>query len=181
MKIAEAWKPGTAKNDNGAIVALFMAERRIRIEVGYGLEGAVPDAVASRIIRDRMVPAMRAGKPAVAVMQAVDAIARASAGEPLSERATPSSRPELFLSAGAIVMFLLFLAVMALIARAAQRGQVISRKGVRHDFPWWMLTLPRGGGGSSHRGGWGGGGGFGEGGGFSGGGGFGGGGASGSW
>ena len=59
LRLAEAWKIGQVDLDNGVIVVVVPDERRIRIEVGYGLEAVIPDGLAGRIIRDRMAPAFR--------------------------------------------------------------------------------------------------------------------------
>ncbi|HZN94284.1 MAG TPA: TPM domain-containing protein, partial [Myxococcales bacterium] len=53
IRIAEAWGPGQRKADNGALIAVFMADRKMRIEVGYGLESRIPDSVARQIVMDR--------------------------------------------------------------------------------------------------------------------------------
>jgi len=56
IRLAEAWKIGHKGADNGAIVIVAKNDRKMRIEVGYGLEGSIPDAVAKRIIAERMAP-----------------------------------------------------------------------------------------------------------------------------
>jgi uncharacterized protein len=61
IQIAEKWKAGTAKKDNGVLLLVFKEERAVRIEVGYGLEGALPDALCAQIIRNVIVPNFRAG------------------------------------------------------------------------------------------------------------------------
>ncbi len=69
-----AWKLGQKGRDNGILVLVAPAERRMRIEVGYGLEGTLPDVLASRIIRDVMTPAFKANDFDAGVKQGVDAI-----------------------------------------------------------------------------------------------------------
>ena len=61
IRLAEAWKIGHQGADNGVIVIVAKNDRKMRIEVGYGLEGAIPDAVASRIIAERMAPLFKQG------------------------------------------------------------------------------------------------------------------------
>ena len=51
-RTAQSWKAGAGDRDNGAVVFVFVADRKSRIEVGYGLEGSVPDALAARILND---------------------------------------------------------------------------------------------------------------------------------
>lgn len=77
----EAWGIGKRGKDDGVAVFVFAGERRIRIEVGYGLESVVPDAIASRIIQDEALPRFRAGDPDAGVSATVDALLRTLGGE----------------------------------------------------------------------------------------------------
>lgn len=61
LKVAEAWKLGTAKGDQGALFLVAVKDRKMRIEVGQGLEGDIPDVIAKRILADRVAPYFRAG------------------------------------------------------------------------------------------------------------------------
>lgn len=61
IRVAEAWKVGRAKLDDGVIIVIAKNDRALRIEVGYGLEGAIPDAVAKRVISEHIAPHFRAG------------------------------------------------------------------------------------------------------------------------
>ena len=56
-----SWKPGQAGRNNGAILFVFVKDRKMRIQTGYGLEGALPDAICKRIISDQMAPRFQAG------------------------------------------------------------------------------------------------------------------------
>ena len=164
IRLAETWKIGQAGRDNGVILLVFLKERRIRIEVGYGLEGAIPDAVAGRIIRNVLAPRFRQQDYVGGLLAAIDALDAASRGEfgPMARSPTSRSPPPDYL------VFLLpgLLFVVMFLGALARRSTVIGRRG--GGF-WWF--------GPGFGGGWGGGGG-----GFSGGGGgFGGGGASGGW
>ena len=172
MALAEKWKPGNAERDNGALLVLGMDERSVRIEVGYGLEGVVNDALAGRIIREQIAPSFREGRYAEGLQNAVQSLAKLARGETIPE--PESSDPPPWLP---LLIMLIFIIVFANIARRARRGW-ISRSGWRGGG--WRGGPYIGGGGF---GGFGGGGGsFGGGGGGSfGGGSFGGGGASGRW
>jgi uncharacterized protein len=75
------WKVGRKGLDDGLVVFVFPTDRKVRIEVGYGLEQTVPDATAARIIRDTITPKIRAGQPDDAVVAGVDAILAAIGGE----------------------------------------------------------------------------------------------------
>jgi uncharacterized protein len=72
INAAEHWKVGRKRKDDGAILFVFMQDRKLRIEVGYGLESALTDADASRIIRDNIVPRMRAGDVDGAIQSGID-------------------------------------------------------------------------------------------------------------
>jgi uncharacterized protein len=72
LHAAERWAPGTKGNDRGSVVFVFMKERRIRAEIGYGLEETLTDVAMGRILESTMVPLLREGKP----MKAVEACAR---------------------------------------------------------------------------------------------------------
>ncbi len=92
IRLADQWKIGGKKNDNGVILLIFKNDRQVRIEVGYGLEGALPDAVASQIIQNEIVPAFRAGDFDAGVGSAVDAIIQATRGEYTAARAAQEDK-----------------------------------------------------------------------------------------
>ena len=81
IRLAEKWKAGTQKKDNGAILLIFKEDRAVRIEVGYGLEGALPDIICSQIIQNQIVPAFRAGDYDKGVLSAVESMMAATRGE----------------------------------------------------------------------------------------------------
>lgn len=81
VELFEEWGIGTEKNDNGVLVLLAVADRKVRIEVGYGLEGALPDSIADSIIRTQMVPALKNADYDTAARSASQAIVRAIKGE----------------------------------------------------------------------------------------------------
>jgi len=169
IRVAENWKIGKKKFDNGAILIVARDDHRLRIEVGYGLEGVLPDAIANRIIQEIIVPRFRDKDFPGGIEAGVEAIMKVTSGEPLPEaqRRKPvpsSSRFPIGL------LFPLLLLGFYLVSALSPR----SRQGI------WSTGGRRGG---FYPGGFGGGGfGGGGGGGFSGGGGgFGGGGSSGSW
>jgi uncharacterized protein len=207
LRVAEQWKIGRKKVDDGAILVVAKDDRALRIEVGYGLEGALNDATASRIIREVIAPRFREGDFFGGISAGVDRMIRVIDGEPLPApaKATPPADQ-------GVLQFLPVLLILALVAGAILRrmlGRFVGSAatgGVVGGLAWllagtlaiallagivaFFFTLVSGVGGSGRRyyggfpgGGWGGGGfGGGGGGGFSGGGGsFGGGGASGRW
>jgi uncharacterized protein len=81
IRVAEAWKIGDKKRDDGLIFLVVPQDRKMRIEVGYGLEGAIPDVVAKRILDDRVRPAFRSGDFEGGIRSAFDALMRAAEGE----------------------------------------------------------------------------------------------------
>ncbi|HEV8106973.1 MAG TPA: YgcG family protein [Burkholderiales bacterium] len=210
LRVAEQWKIGRKKVDDGAILVVAKDDRALRIEVGYGLEGALNDATANRIIREVIVPRFREGDFFGGISAGVDRTIRVIDGEPLpapAKAAPPADE--------GVLQILPVLLILALVAGAILRRLLgrfvgsLATGGVVGALAWllagalaiallaaivaFFFTLMSGVGGSGRRyyggfpggygggGGWGGGG-FGGGGGFSGGGGsFGGGGASGRW
>ena len=81
IRLAEAWKPGQKGKDNGVILLVFKEDRKVRIEVGYGLEGVLTDALCKLIIENEIAPRFRAGDYDGGIEQAVQAIFSATRGE----------------------------------------------------------------------------------------------------
>ncbi len=161
QRVAESWGVGRAKEDDGVVLFVFVADRKLRIEVGYGLEGALTDLESKAILDEVLVPHLREGDWDGGIGAATDAILKAIQGEYRPDPSAGPHRP----GGAAYVFFLIVLVLLHLISRLSRRS------GWRSGGGW-------GGGGFGGFGG----GGFGGGGGFSGGGGsFGGGGASGGW
>lgn len=169
QRLAEAWGIGGGKNDNGVLLLVALKEHEIRIHTGYGVEGALPDAISKRIIENDIKPAFREDHFYEGLDHATNSMIAALAGEyhadPRNDKPGPSKLPIIF-----IVVLLIFIFSVA----RRRRSTSYSSSGRRHYGTPWIGGL--GGGGRSSWGG-GGGGGFG---GF-GGGSFGGGGASGRW
>ena len=91
MRVVETWKLGREDADNGVLILISRDERRMRIEVGYGLEGALTDAQSGRIIDHLMAPRFREGDFNGGVGAAVDAVSSAIRGEPVD---IPEKRTE---------------------------------------------------------------------------------------
>src|SRR5262245_47591096 len=81
IRAAQAWRVGQKSKDNGAILFIFVADRKIRIEVGYGLEGAIPDAVAKRIIDEQIRPRFQQRDMEGGIVAGVNALMQAAQGE----------------------------------------------------------------------------------------------------
>jgi uncharacterized protein len=83
LRVAETWKIGRKKIDDGALLVVAKDDRRLRIEVGYGLEGALTDVTSKRIIDEIITPSFRRGDFAGGISSGVDRIIRVVDGEPL--------------------------------------------------------------------------------------------------
>jgi uncharacterized protein len=172
IRLAQAWRIGQKGLDNGVIFLVFVKDRKMRIEVGYGLEANLTDAISSSILRDVVAPRFRAGHIADGIGAGLDAIDQAIAGT-YRQPARPA-RAQRPLSPFVVMLLFLLLGGLAIsiIPTMFYRGS--QRRGWTGGGSGW--------GGPMIGGGWSSGGGGDSGGGFSGGGGdFGGGGASGSW
>ncbi len=208
-RVATAWKLGHKSTDNGVLLVVAMRERRVRIEVGYGLEGVLTDARSAQIIRNEIVPRFRGGDMAGGVTAGINSIVKTIEGTyQASEKATPRQESDVI---GQVVVAVIAGLLVGLVFMNIHRfiGPLAGAGISTLLAPWvvpalmasgitlvLLLMIGASGGGRrrsryngmddwmwyrSHGGGWGGGS-LGGGGGFSGGGGnFGGGGASGNW
>lgn len=171
LDVAREWGIGSKENQEGALLLVAKNERKIRIEVGRGLEGRLTDSISGRIIRNVIAPAFKNGRFYEGLRGGIEAMHAAAGGDYAK---IPDDRKRRRGSAVVgllpLIFFFLFLATAARNARRRGRGGGI--------LPWLILGSMQGGRGGSS--GWhsGGGGGFS---GFGGGGGFSGGGASGGW
>lgn len=199
IRLAETWKIGQKGKDNGVILLIFKDDRKVRIEVGYGLEGALPDALAGQIIQNVIAPAFRDGRYDEGISNAVTAIAKAVQGEYEASPGAYGGRPseaEYYRELEkykwqVLIWILIFIATVSLVdlfryGRYSREHRIYKK---RYSFwEWWIRfaillfilnllfriamcsALYSRGGGAGGRGGFSGGGG-----------GFGGGGASGRW
>ena len=161
IRVAENWKIGKKGFDNGAILVVAVKDRRLRLEVGYGLEGLLPDAIAKRVTADYIVPHFRQqdyGGGIVAGIAAVDKILRQ---EPLPEAARKKAQSRANNLSFPVMLAITF-AVLGLMAFGAnanrQRSNMWGARG-RRQGPM-IFGGPGGwGGGGSGGGGFSGGGG----------------------
>jgi uncharacterized protein len=206
LRVVEQWKLGRKKVDDGVLLIVAKNDRKLRIEVGYGLEGALNDATSKRIIDEIITPKFRSGDFAGGISDGADRIMKVIDGEPLPPPKPEGEVPDL----SAIGEYFPFLFIVVLVGGGIFRaifgrllGSIIAGGGVA-AFIWFFLgalsiaavggliaffitligdaLVSSGGGRGGYGGGFSSGGSSSSGGGFSGGGGsFGGGGASGSW
>jgi uncharacterized protein len=168
IQVVDAWRPGTKANDNGVLILIAPNERKVRIEVGQGLEGDLPDAYASRII-DRMKPFFKEGRYGDGAIVGVAEVARRldpnfKLNQELGDN-VPRARRSTNSGSGALGLIFMIVVFLILSRFGGPRG------GGGAGFVTGLLlgSMSRGGG-RSGGGGWSGGGG-----------GFSGGGSSGSW
>ena len=181
FQLGEKWGIGRKDKDNGMLILAAMEDRKVFMATGYGLEGAIPDAVAHRIVDNVIVPAFKAEAYYEGLNQATDMVIKLAEGEYDAEDVARKGN-----SSGAIFFILFFIVMFVIIPLIKNRKDNDNHMGGKSGgidlFTTMMLANLLGGGG--RRGGGFGGGGFGGGGGGFGGfggGSFGGGGAGGSW
>ena len=113
IRLFDRWKPGTSKHDNGILLVIFPNDRKVRIEVGYGLEGALPDVLAKQIIENEIAPPFREGRYDDGVRRAVGAIMQATRGE-YKPASTVNEDPFKRLAPYAYLALILYLAIPVL-------------------------------------------------------------------
>jgi uncharacterized protein len=172
QRVAQAWGVGQKEQRNGVVLFVFIQDRKMFIQVGYGLEGALPDATAFDITERHIKPLFRSGNYEAGLATGIDLIRKAIRGEYKGSGKTVAEKSRGGGATG-LLPFLIFLIILIILSRIIRRRGGYGYSSGR-DGP---VFLPMGGGGGWSSGG--GGGGFS---GFSGGGGgFGGGGAGSSW
>jgi uncharacterized protein len=190
IQVVDAWQLGRAGEDDGVLLLIAMQEKKIRIEVGYGLEGRLTDATSGVIIREYLQPYFRAGRFEDGVLAASQAIGSVVAEGTEVAAAAPSGAERVARPAdpsptrGIPFNFALIMIIFAL-GGLGRRGRYARRGGLLRALFWGSMLSNASRRSYTGRGGFGGGGfgggGFGGGGFSGGGGGFGGGGASGGW
>ena len=184
VRLAEKWGIGGAKNNNGVLVLVSLGDRKVTIQTGYGVEGALPDAITKRIIENEIKPNFKAGDYFAGLDQGTNAIIAYTKGEYKNDN--PKAQTKKRGSGIAFVIIMIIIILLAIKKGGGGNSEVIGGRGSASPF-WWLLMgsqLGRGNSGGGFGGFSGGGGGFGGGGGGFGGfggGSFGGGGSSGSW
>ena len=201
IRVADKWKIGRTKVDDGVILIVAKNDRKLRIEVGYGLEGVIPDAIAKRVIAETITPYFKAGDFDGGITAGVDQLIKLVDGEPLPAPTRPNGASNTGDSWLPFMVMGFFLG--SFLSRILGRGPASGLAGLGTAGISWLTSgavlssllmgggvflavllmgaMGRGGGGGWGSGGYGGGLGGGGGSWGGGGGGFGGGGASGSW
>ena len=150
-KLYRTWGIGTKKNNNGVLILVSAEDHKIRIEVGYGLEGAIPDVTAKDIIDNDLTPNFRAGDYYRGFDEAITSLGQAASGE-YHERRNKSSDGG---GGGGLLTFIIILiVVLMLIGRGGRGGGgMMSRRGSSWLAPFILGSML----GNRGRGGWGGG------------------------
>lgn len=142
IRVAEQWKIGRKGVDDGAILLVAIKDRDLRIEVGYGLEGALSDAVANRIVEEHIVPRFKAGDYFGGIDAGVSRMMSVIEGEPLPPpRDLARPRPgggglEGFLMVAFLLVFVVGGLIRAIFGRVAGSGVIAAIGGIAG---WLML------------------------------------------
>src|SRR5437764_2997863 len=162
VQLGRRWQIGQKDKNNGVLLIVAPSERKVRIEVGYGLEGSLTDAVSRLIIEGSIVPRFRANDFAGGIARGVDDIIQVLSGDAKEWKqradARPTPKPFLFWMLMVLAAFLVTGIILAFVTREQRREAVMNRLQRRSD-----LWVPMAGSSS-----WGSSGGFSSGGGFSG-------------
>jgi len=170
VRVARSWQAGQKNKNNGAVLFVFVQDHKMFLEVGYGLEGVLPDALCKRIIDEQITPRFKAGDFDGGLTAGVQAVIAAAKGEYKGTGTTVAEQRQVYVHHSSEGMVPLIILIIVVVIILSLRIRAYRYGGIQYWGGGWS-------GGSSSGGGFGGGGG-----GFSGGGGsFGGGGAGGSW
>ncbi|WP_421941091.1 TPM domain-containing protein [Pedobacter sp.] len=186
VELGRKWGVGQSGKNNGIMIVVAVGDRKISIQTGYGLEGALPDVYAKRIIENDIKPYFRSGDYYAGLDAGTTSIIKYTKGEYKNDKPRVSTKKG---GSGSIAIIIIIVIIIIIILRKGGGGggsEIIGGRGASNALFWAML-FGSGGGGRGNSG-WGGGGSWGGGssgggGGFGGfgGGSFGGGGSSGSW
>jgi uncharacterized protein len=153
IRVAETWEIGQKGHDNGAILLIAKADRQLRIEVGYGLEGRLTDATAGRIIRTIIVPELKAGRYDQAVTNGVAAMIQVVRGE---FNATDTEKKEKSRASGgsnAIFLFIFFSILTSQLGRLSRMvgmlvggilAPIFGVAAFSMTWPFFLLLIPIG-------------------------------------
>ncbi|KKT35239.1 MAG: hypothetical protein UW24_C0012G0044 [Parcubacteria group bacterium GW2011_GWA2_44_12] len=145
VRLFETWRIGEKNKDNGILLLIAPNEREVRIEVGYGLEGALTDITASAIIRNEILPQFKANNYSAGVRAGVEAIMGAVKGEYIGN--STQSQSATTQAVKTLIPFVFWIIIILIV--------LLASKGNRNGFLWLLIGMmlgdrgPRGRGGSS--------------------------------
>src|SRR5215470_16776170 len=149
QRVAQAWGVGQKEQRNGVVLFVFIQDRKMFIQVGYGLEGALPDATAFDITERRIKPLFRTGNYEAGLATGIDLITKAIRGEYKGSGKTVAEHPGVGDVVSGVLPFIVFIIVLMLLSRAMRKAGgygYSSRRG-------GPVFIPSGGGGWSSGGG----------------------------
>ncbi len=170
VRLAKAWGIGQKDKNNGILLYVALDDRKIYIQVGYGAEGFLPDAIAKRIIENIIKPAFRDGQYYQGIDRATSAIMQYGSGEYTAEESEGDVATAIIVFAIIVIVFLFIIIAIAKASKNSGGDDGGYWRGGRYDEPrsrgggGWIFFPPTGGGGWSNNSGgndWGGFGGFG--------------------
>src|SRR5262249_18302213 len=150
QRVAQAWGVGQKEQRNGAVLFVFIEDRKMFIQVGYGLEGALPDATAFDITERHIKPLFRTGNYEAGLATGIDLIVKAIRGEYKGSGKTVAERQGVSDVVSGVLPFIVFIIVLMLLSRVMRKAGgygYSSRRG-------GPVFIPSGGGWSSGGGGW---------------------------
>jgi uncharacterized protein len=148
IRLARTWRAGQKGLDNGVVFLIFVDDRKMRLEVGYGLEPTLTDALAGSIIRDVVAPRFREGRLAEGIEAGLDAIGHAIAGTyraPVQQQPAAQPLSRLLLDPGFLLVIIIFGVVGVVLVMSAVQGR---RRGWTTGRHGWIVASPGFGGGS---------------------------------
>ena len=137
-QLGRAWGIGTKEHNNGVLLIIAPNERKVRIEVGYGLEGSLPDAVASSIIQNTILPAFKAKNYFEGATNGVNAIINAVKGEYKASPKTKKSSSTSFIVPILFVLFVVFFLFM--VFKATTTSDKLRKKRLIHALAMSFIT-----------------------------------------
>jgi uncharacterized protein len=157
QRVAQAWGVGQKELRNGVVLFVFLQDRKMIIQVGYGLEGALPDATAFNITEDQIEPRFLAGDYEGGLRIGIDSICGAIRGEYSSKPETvpKQNRHRRSFVLPLVLLFLIPLSLLFGLHRTTRRGFAYSKAGAHWTIDWrevlffWVSLLLSGRGGGS--------------------------------
>jgi len=139
IRVVDAWKLGQKGKDNGLLLLVAKNDRKVRIEVGYGLEGVIPDAIARRVIDERITPRLKQGDFAGGLTTGIEQLASLIEGRSTVEKAAEDPGASTLPSLGGEVMDLTGTLSEE---QADELGNALRKSGMDRGTPFFVLIVP---------------------------------------
>lgn len=134
VRVAQKWGVGQKGKSNGAVLFVFSQDRKIYLQVGYGLEGALPDALARRIIANEIVPSFKTGQYAAGLQKGIHAIMAATKGEYMGTGRTVRENQDIEKSKTVAILTIFVFIILIFIAARIQGGTTFASSGRRRYY-----------------------------------------------